>query len=123
MRRAGCYVEVFEQERVIGGRIATVRHGSHSFDHGAQYVTARGQAFGSYLDEMTGTSYASRWVPRTNEGGENGVQMLPWIVGTPSMASMIRPLAEGLRIHTGRRAHTIITETCKTLSKAKPPFL
>ena len=107
MRRAGCYVEVFEQDRVIGGRIATLRQGPHSFDHGAQYVTARGSAFGSYLDEMTGTGYASRWVPRTNEGGVNGIQMLPWVVGTPGMASLVRPLAEGLRIHTNRRAHTI----------------
>ena len=100
-------MEVFEQDRVIGGRIATTRVGSHSFDHGAQYVTARGAAFGSYLDEMTGTGYAAHWVPRTNEGGENGVQMLPWIVGKPGMASLIRPLAEGVRVHTGRRAHTI----------------
>lgn len=107
MRRAGCYVEVFEQERVIGGRIATLRQGSHSFDHGAQYVTARGVNFGKYLDEVAGTGYAARWTPRTNESGENGVQMLPWYVGTPGMASIVRPLAEGVRIHTGRRAHTI----------------
>jgi len=107
MRRAGCYVEVFEEERVIGGRIATLRVGAQSFDHGAQYVTARGVNFGTYLDEVSGSGYAARWLPRTNEGGENGVQMLPWIVGTPGMASLVRPLAEGVRIHTGRRAHTI----------------
>ena len=113
MRRAGCYVEVFEQERVIGGRIATLRQGSHSFDHGAQYVTARGVNFGSYLDEVTGSGYAARWTPRTNESGENGVQMLPWFVGTPGMASIVRPLAEGVRIHTGRRAHTISRSEAK----------
>lgn len=113
LRRGGCYVEVFEQDRVIGGRIATVRQGGHSFDHGAQYVTARGSAFGAYLDKMTGTGYASRWVPRTNETGENGVQMLPWFVGTPGMASLIRPLAEGVRIHTGRRVHTITRSDTK----------
>lgn len=114
MRRAGCYVEVFEQERVIGGRIATVRQGSQSFDHGAQYVTARGATFGTYLDEMTGSGYAARWLPRTNETGVNGVQMLPWVVGTPGMASLIRPLAEGVRIHTGRRAHTISRSDSKS---------
>jgi renalase len=114
MRRAGCYVEVFEQDRVIGGRIATLRQGSISFDHGAQYVTARGSAFGGYLDEMTGTGYATRWLPRTNESGVNGVQMLPWIVGTPGMASLVRPLAEGLRIHTSRRAHTITRNDTKS---------
>ena len=107
LRRAGLYVDVFEQDRVIGGRIATLRQGPHSFDHGAQYVTARGASFGAYLDEMVGTGYAARWVPSTNETGENGVQMLPWMVGTPGMSAMIRPLAEGLRIHTSRKVHTI----------------
>jgi renalase len=107
MRRAGCYVELFEQDRTIGGRIATLRHAGISYDHGAQYVTARGHAFQSYLGELAGTGYAARWQPRSTEHGENGVQMLPWFVGTPGMASMVRPLAEGLRIHTGRRAHTI----------------
>jgi renalase len=107
LRRAGFYVDVFEQDRVIGGRIATVRQGGHSFDHGAQYVTARGASFGSYLDELTGTGYAARWKPKTNETGENGVQMQPWFVGTPGMSAVVRPLAEGLRIHTGRKVHTI----------------
>ena len=80
---------------------------SQSFDHGAQYVTARGAGFGGLLDELVDTSYASRWTPKTNETGENGVQLLPWIVGTPGMSSLVRPLAEGLRIHTGHKAHTI----------------
>jgi predicted NAD/FAD-dependent oxidoreductase len=106
MRRAGCYVDVFEQDRMIGGRLATTRVGGISFDHGAQYVMARGQAFGNYLDELVGGGYAAPWKPRTS-AGENNVQMTPWIVGTPGMASIVRPLAEGLRIHTGMRAHTI----------------
>jgi renalase len=114
MRRAGCYVEVFEQDRIIGGRIATTRLGGQTFDHGAQYVAARGTAFGAYLDELVGTGYAARWIPRTVESGANGVQMLPWIVGTPGMASLIRPLAEGLRIQTGRRVHTITRTDSKT---------
>lgn len=107
MRRAGLYVDVFEQDRIIGGRIATARHAQQAFDHGAQYVTARGASFGAYLDELVGTGYAARWIPATNETGVNGVQMLPWFVGTPSMSAMVRPLAEGLRIQTGRKVHTI----------------
>ena len=106
MRRAGCYVDVFEQDRTIGGRIATVRHGGVSFDHGAQYVMARSDVFGRYLDELAGTGYAAPWKPGSSSG-ESGVQMTQWIVGTPSMHSLVRPLAEGLRVHTGRRVHTI----------------
>lgn len=113
MRRAGCYVDVFEQERMVGGRIATARHGGISFDHGAQYVMARGNVFGTYVDELLGTGYAAAWRPGSS-AGESGVQMSPWLVGTPGMASLVRPLAEGLRVHTGKRVHTISKADSKT---------
>ncbi len=113
LRRAGCYVEVFEKERVIGGRIATSRAGMASFDHGAQYITARSSVFRSYVDELVATGYAANWSPRTVVGslGDDGEQSFRyasgWYVGTPGMASMVRPLAEGVRIHTSRTVHTI----------------
>jgi hypothetical protein len=107
MRRAGCYVEVFEADRIIGGRMATTRAGQASFDHGAQYVTARSTQFQTYLSEMLGTGYAARWKPKTSSSDRNGGQMLPWYVGTPGMSALVRPLAEGVRIQTGKRVHTI----------------
>lgn len=108
LRRAGHYVEVFEQDRIIGGRMATTRVGMTSFDHGAQYLTARGQLFSSFLKEMEATGYAARWLPVAVKGGEKGAgQLHPWYVGTPGMSAIVRPLAESVRIHTGRRAHTL----------------
>lgn len=108
MRRAGYFVEVFEQDRIIGGRMATTRVGMDTFDHGAQYVTARSQQFRTYLDEIAGLGYAARWSPRASLNGEEGAgQMAPWMVGTPGMASMVRPLAESVRVHTGKRVHTL----------------
>jgi renalase len=108
MRRAGYFVEVFEQDRIIGGRIATTRVGMETFDHGAQYVTARTAHFRAYLDEIAGLGYAARWSPRASLNGEEGAgQMLPWMVGTPGMASLVRPLAESVRVHTGKRVHTL----------------
>ena len=108
MRRAGYFVEVFEQDRIIGGRMATTRLGLETFDHGAQYVTARSASFKNYLDELVGLGYAARWNPRASIGGEEGSgQMLPWHVGTPGMASLVRPMAESVRIHTGRKVHTL----------------
>jgi renalase len=108
LRRAGFFVEVFEQDRMIGGRIATTRIGTDTFDHGAQYLTARAKGFKSYLEEVAALGYASRWNPRASlNGEEGGGQMLPWYVGTPGMASIVRPLAESVRIHTGRKVHTI----------------
>ncbi len=108
LRRAGFFVEVFEQDRIIGGRMATTRLGMETFDHGAQYVTARTKEFKAYLDEVAGLGYAARWNPRSQINGEQGGgQMLPWFVGTPGMASIVRPLAESVRIHTGRKVHTL----------------
>jgi len=108
LRRAGFFVEIFEQDRIIGGRMATTRLGLETFDHGAQYVTARSTEFRSYVEELVGLGYASRWTPRaTLNGEEGGGQMHPWYVGTPGMASMVRPLAESVRVHTGRQVHTI----------------
>lgn len=88
--------------------MATSRIGVTGFDHGAQYLTARGTAFANYIKELEVAGYAARWLPVALKGGEKGGgQMHPWHVGTPGMSAIVRPLAESVRIHTGRRAHTI----------------
>lgn len=108
LRRAGCYVEIFEQDRIIGGRMGTTRLGLVTYDHGAQYVTARSTLFKGFIEELIAGGYAARWMPDAGGGGgPGGGQMLPWYVGTPGMSSIVRPLAESVRIHTSRKAHTI----------------
>ncbi len=107
LRRAGSFVEIFEQERTIGGRVGTARLGIVPFDHGAQYITARSDRFKAYINELVGAGYAARWNPRTQATGESGGQMHPWYVGMPGMASIARPLAESVRINTDRKVHTI----------------
>lgn len=108
LRRAGFFVEVFEQDRIIGGRIATTRIGGDTFDHGAQYVYGRSQEFQGYLNQIMGLGYAARWTPRaTLHGAQGAGQMQPWIVGTPGMSSLVRPLTESVRVTTGRRVHTL----------------
>ncbi len=107
LRRAGCFVEVFEQDRIIGGRMATARQGLVSFDHGAQYLTARSALFRGYIDELTAGGYAARWTPKATSGDQKGVQLHAWYVGTPGMSSIVRPLTESVRIHAERRAHTL----------------
>ena len=107
LRRAGCYVDVFEKERIIGGRMATTRMGLAAFDHGPQYITARAPAFQKYVDELVATGYAARWKPNTGHGENGSGQMLPWFVGTPGMSSIVRPLAESVRLNMERKVHTI----------------
>ncbi len=106
LRRAGAYVEIFEQDRIIGGRMATTRIGTVPYDHGAQYVTARSAQFRAFIGELCSSGYAAPWKPSTLQG-EGGCQMQQWYVGTPGMSSIVRPLAESVRIHTSRRVHTV----------------
>ena len=49
LRRAGFYVEIFEGDRVVGGRMGTSRLGVVPFDHGAQYVSVRSNRFRTYV--------------------------------------------------------------------------
>lgn len=109
LRRAGCYVEVFEQSRVIAGRMGTTRLGIVPFDHGAQYLTARSDRFKQYLDELVATGYAQPWQPTiaNSENANGSGQVHAWFVGTPGMSAVLRPLAESVRIHTSRKVHTI----------------
>jgi renalase len=106
LRLAGLYVDVYERERIIGGRLGTTRLGITAFDYGAQYLTARGARFRKFLDDLSAQSYAARWNPHV-AGAEGGGQMLPWYVGTPGMSSVVRPLAESVRITTSRTVHTL----------------
>jgi predicted NAD/FAD-dependent oxidoreductase len=104
--RSGAYVEIFEQDRIVGGRMATTRMGIVPYDHGAQYLTARSAQFRGFIDELCSMGYAASWKPKTSQG-EGGGQILPWHVGAPGMSSIVRPLAESVRIHTSCRVHTI----------------
>ena len=109
MRRAGFYVEIFEKDRVIAGRMGTARLGLVPFDHGAQYVTQRTTRFKTYLQELASTGYAAKWEPHLapRNGGNGNGQMQSWYVGTPGMSAVVRPLAESVRVNTDRCVHTL----------------
>ncbi len=107
LRKAGCYVELFERDQTIAGRMGTLRVGVTSFDHGAQYITARSTEFRKYLQELASTGYARTWEPAIANDAEGGGRLLPWYVGTPGMSAVVRPLAESVRVNTRRELHTI----------------
>jgi predicted NAD/FAD-dependent oxidoreductase len=89
-----------------------------TFDHGSPYITARSSVFKQYVEELVATGYATRWEPGTavgqhylDEQDENHVHTpAGWYVGTPGMSSIVRPLAEGVRLHTSHAVHTIEKE-------------
>ena len=97
LKDRGCHPVVFEKSRGLGGRLATRRlPDGVGFDHGAQYVTARGAGFGGFIRDAITAGVVERWSPA---GGVDAVQGSdPWYVGTPTMSALVRPAADGIEI-------------------------
>jgi len=95
----GASLRLFDKGRGAGGRLATRRVEAPGkspgttlqFDHGAQYLTARGPGFARLLAEHG----AAPW-------GEAG-----WLVGTPGMSGLPRALARGLDLALARHVTAI----------------
>ncbi len=59
--RAGRRVLVIEKSRGVGGRMATRRIGAAVCDHGAQFFTVRGRAFGGVVAAAEAAGAATIW--------------------------------------------------------------
>ena len=98
---AGRRVIVLDKGRGPGGRMAARRvelEGAQvSFDHGAQYFTARDPAFAETVLAWEATGVAARWPAAGDDA---------W-VGTPGMNAPIRAMAESLDVRWGVRAETL----------------
>ena len=90
---AGLHPIVVDKGRGVGGRMATRRAGDLQFDHGAPYVTAKGQEFSSVLHGLTGAGHAADW----DSGAGGG----PCTTGTPGMSAIPKALAAGLSVRLG----------------------
>lgn len=94
LSRAGHKVVVIDKGRGIGGRLATRRVGdSFAFDHGAQYISARGEAF---ADVLAGAEAAGAVAPWAGAGSSGTAY-----VGTPGMNALVKYMAEGLDVRLG----------------------
>lgn len=103
---AGFSVEVFESEANVGGRVGSLRIGAASFDHGVQYFSPRTPRFLDYFRTISARGLVAAWQPRgAMDASAEG--RLRWYVGAPSMTALLRPLADGKRIHLNKRVHTI----------------
>lgn len=89
LRAAGRAVRLFDKGRAPGGRLATRRAEAEGhalqWDHGAQYLRARGAPFAALLAEAG----AAPWPDAARH------------VGVPGMSALPRALAAGLPITTG----------------------
>ena len=97
---AGYDVLVLEKSRGPGGRSATRRDGSFSFDHGAQYFTARSEAFASRVESWLGAGLVGEWHPRIRVVGRrpHQVDSSPErrLVAVPGMNGLLHQFARGV---------------------------
>ena len=93
---AGLDVLVLEKSRGLGGRLATRRLQSGvCFDHGAQYVRARGPEFGKFIEHAVLLGNAAPWEAE-------GLSAAPCaVVGMPGMNALVTPLARGITVEHG----------------------
>ena len=98
-------VTLFEKSRGPGGRLATRYAGDFEFDHGAQYFTARTDAFRTFLQPLIERGVVADWQGSFAELNRNGVTGLrtwgddyPHYVGTPRMNNIGKFLSQGLNI-------------------------
>jgi renalase len=69
---AGRSVLVLDKGRGLGGRMATRRLGSAVCDHGAQFFTVRGRAFGGIVAEAEAAGQVAEWCRGFSRDGSLG---------------------------------------------------
>lgn len=99
-------VIVFEKSNKIGGRLSTFNEQGFSFDHGAQFFTAKNPAFQTFVKELELHHAIKQWNARFVELKFGEIQSertwdkdFPHYVGSPSMNSIAQYLAQNIDIH------------------------
>ena len=108
----GLPVIVFDKGRGVGGRMSSRRVDGHvSFDHGAQYFTARDPRFRRYVDSWLQQGVVARWPDLESDPSHKIVQLTHGrvlekpdtnerFVGSPSMNAVCKHLARDLNVQT-----------------------
>lgn len=99
---AGHELRVFEKSRGVGGRMATRRTDQGTFDHGAQYFTARDPIFRRAVDGWLGAGtvapYEGRIVRLQSAAATPLSHEELRYVATPGMTAPCRVLAKGIDV-------------------------
>ena len=103
LQQAGHQVLVIDKGRGLGGRLAGRRIGEATFDHGAQFMTAREPRFKAAVADWIAAGVAEEWYS-SYPGQPNGH---PRYRGVPTMTAVAKHLAIGLNIMRSTRVATI----------------
>ena len=100
----GRRVLVLEKSRGVGGRMATRRVGEAVCDHGAQFFTVRGPAFGGMVAEAHAAGSVAKWCEGFSQAA--------------SVDAMVMPATDG---HARWRGASGMTDLPKRLAAQLPP--
>lgn len=107
LQLAGHSVLVLEKSRGIGGRMSTRRRDTSTWDHGAQFFTARSPAFITEVKQWQAAGVVVPWQGKIVTIQPDHIAPTPadtrW-VGTPGMPAAVRHMARGLHVLT---SHTV----------------
>ena len=59
--KSGQHVLVIDKGRRIGGRVSTRRANNFTFNHGAQFITAKGDSFSAVLQAAENAGALAQW--------------------------------------------------------------
>lgn len=106
---AGWTVTLFDKSRGVGGRMATRRVESGTFDHGTQFFTARSEEFQKLVEGWTESGAAQEWSRGfAGADGERPPDGHPRYRGASGMTSIPKHLAENLDAKTGEKVTHIV---------------
>ena len=95
LQARGHAVQVIDKGRVVGGRLASRRIGTATFDHGAQFVTARDPRFVAAVAQWRAAGVVAEWYRSSSEGPGGP----PRWRGRPCMRAIARHLAGTVDLH------------------------
>ncbi|MBK5094569.1 MAG: FAD-dependent oxidoreductase [Deltaproteobacteria bacterium] len=99
LKRTGHNVLVVDKGRGAGGRLASRRIGGATFDHGAQFMTARDPRFAAAMDQWQKNGVVEEWFRSSDERPESHSR---WR-GKPTMTAVARHLARNVEVLLEKR--------------------
>lgn len=105
LQQAGDRVVILEKSRGLGGRIATRRLHETLADHGACYLTPKGEAFRAWVEQLTEAGIMQSWTDTVHTLSPNGTlsespaaERYPRYVAPAGMTAIAKALATDLDI-------------------------
>ncbi|MGO4999703.1 NAD(P)/FAD-dependent oxidoreductase [Oceanisphaera sp. W20_SRM_FM3] len=110
---AVAHITLYEKARGLGGRMSTRRNDTHQWDHGAQFFTARSQAFKAMLAPLISSGTVVEWQPNiTTLSPDQAPFKRPWFephyVAAPGMNSLLKTLGQDFNIQLSTRVEQVV---------------